>query len=164
MNTKFLIFTIIIFAVMLAGCGGAAASTPQTGGGTAIQTQSGTEPTIEPQAEEEAVVDTQEKGDPERGREIFQTGGGIYADNGPVCMNCHSLDDSEGKYGPTLQGISGRAGERVPGLTAEEYVRQSILEPDAYIFGDYPEKMGRIHAALLSDDDVEDLVAFLLTQ
>ena len=164
MNYKTLIFTIIVFAVILAACGGAAVSTPQSDGETAIDTQSGAEPTIEPQVEEEAAVDTQEFADPERGREIFQTGGGIYAENGPVCMNCHSLDDSEGKYGPTMRGISGRAGERVVGLTAEEYLRQSILEPNALIVGDYPNKMGNIHAALLSDEDVEDLVAFMLTQ
>jgi len=164
MKNQTLIFTIIVFAVMLAGCGGAADANPEIGVEVEVDPQVEGEPTNETQSEEQAGVDPKEKGDPERGREIFQNGGGIYAENGPMCMNCHSLDDSEGKYGPTLQGISGRAGERVPGLTAEEYVRQSILEPDAYIFGDYPEKMGRIHAALLSDDDVEDLVAFLLTQ
>lgn len=164
MNYKFLIFTIIVFSVMLAGCGGAAASTPQTGAETAIDTQSGAEPTIEPQAEEEAAVDTQEKGDPERGREIFETGGDVYPDDDLLCINCHSLDGSEGKFGPTLQGISGRAGDRVAGLTAEEYLRQSILEPNALIVGDYRNNMGSIHAALLSDEDIEDLVAFMLTQ
>ena len=77
MKNKTLIFTIIVFAVMLAACGGAAASTSQTGAEKAIETQIGVEPTSEPQAEEEVAVNTQEKGDPERGREIYETGGDL---------------------------------------------------------------------------------------
>ena len=164
MNYRTLIFTIIVFSVMLAACGGVSASTPQSDGETVIDTQSGAEPTIELQAEEEAAVDTQEKGDPERGREIFQTGGEKYPENGHFCIGCHSLDGSEGKYGPSMKGISERAGERVPGLSVEAYLRQSILEPNATIVGDYPNKMGGIHAVLLSDEEIEDLVAFMLTQ
>ena len=164
MNNKTLIFTIIFFAVMLAACGGEAAANPEIGVEAAVDPQSGSEPTIEPQAEEEAAVDPKEKGDPERGRAIFETGGEKYPENGHFCIGCHSLDGSEGKYGPSMKGISERAGERVPGLTAEAYLRQSILEPNATIVGDYPNKMGAIHAALLSYEEIEDLVAFMLTQ
>jgi len=35
--------------------------------------------------------------------------------------------------GPSFQGISKRAGDRVPGLSAVEYLRQSIVDPSAYM-------------------------------
>ena len=76
-------------------------------------------------------------GDPERGREIWDTGGGVINQVRQVgCQACHSLDGGEstfpGERAPTWQGISGRAGDRVPGLSAEEYLRESIVDPAAY--------------------------------
>ncbi len=74
-------------------------------------------------------------GDPERGRQIWEDGGGVLS-AGAGCQECHSLDGSE-KVGsfqaPTFQGISGRAGDQVPGLSAEEYLRESIVDPAAYL-------------------------------
>ncbi len=95
-------------------------------------------------------------GDPERGREIWDDGGGVIGQSlGVGCQACHSLDGSE-KAGstraPTWQGVSGRAGDRVPGLSAEEYLRESIVDPAAYI------------VEMLSEEDIDSLVAFLLTQ
>jgi hypothetical protein len=73
------------------------------------------------------------------------------------------LDGSDGD-GPTLLGISEHASERVPDLSAEAYIRQSILEPDAYLIEGYNHSMGRIFSVLLSEEEVDDLVAYLLTQ
>ncbi len=102
-------------------------------------------------------------GDPERGREIWDTGGDVLS--GP-CSNCHSLDGSVqlgGRGAPTWQGVSGRAGDRVPGLSAAEYLRESIVDPTAYIVEGY---LGRMQSFefLLSEEDIDSLVAFLLTQ
>jgi cytochrome c2 len=111
----------------------------------------------------EVEVDT-EPGDPERGHEIFMNGGANEAYSPDrVCIRCHSLDGSDGN-GPTLQGIAGRAANRVPGLSAEEYLRQSIMDPTAYIIEGYISKMGRIFSVVLSEQEVNDLVAFLMTQ
>ncbi len=117
----------------------------------------------------EPTVDPLEIGDPERGREIWDTGGAVFGTGGGQrgCSVCHSLDGSEGtgsSRAPSFQGISERAGDRVPGLSAVEYLRQSIVDPSAYVvegFEDYMDKGLRI---LFSDDDIDDLVAFLLTQ
>jgi hypothetical protein len=109
-------------------------------------------------------------GDPERGREIWDTGGGVInQDQGVGCQACHSLDGSEktvprGAIAPTWQGISGRAGDRVPGLSAEEYLRESIVEPAAYIVEGYSDIMPKGFKILLSGEDIDSLVAFLLTQ
>lgn len=123
-------------------------------------------PTPEPDPTTEAVVavDALTEGNPERGREIFESGGEKYTDKPQYhCSRCHSLDGSEG-YGPTLQGISERAGERVPGQSAVEYLRQSILEPDAYIVEGSKYRMGRFPGILLNEGEINDLIAFMLTQ
>ena len=129
--------SIAIAMLLLAGCGG--------------------EPTVDPL----------EIGDPERGREIHVSGGEVFGRVGLGCSSCHTLDGSEQKgslRAPSFQGISERAGDRVPGLSAVEYLRQSIVDPSAYVvegFEDYMDKGLRI---LFGDDDIDDLIAFLLTQ
>jgi mono/diheme cytochrome c family protein len=133
-------------AVVLAGCGNGDASTTTV---TASQT---------------AAV-----GDPERGRQIWDDGGGVIGGHPPVgCQQCHSLDGSEQTAGPdiapTWQGVSGRAGDRVPGLSAEEYLRESIMDPSAYIVEGYSDIMPKGYRFLLSEEDIDSLVAFLLTQ
>ena len=47
----------------------------------------------------------------------------------PGCVTCHSLEEDVTLVGPSLFAIE----SPVDGLTTAEYVRQSILEPDAYV-------------------------------
>ena len=105
-------------------------------------------------------------GDPERGRQIWDDGADTVLSGG--CSNCHSLDGSEevgGFRAPTFQGISGRAGDQVPGLSAEEYLRESIVDPAAYIVdGYFADFMPKGYKILLTEEDIDGLVAFLLTQ
>ncbi len=104
-------------------------------------------------------------GDPERGRQIWDDGGGVLSGGG--CSECHSLDGSEkvaSSQAPTFQGISGQAGDRVPGLSAEEYLRESIVDPAAYIVEGYSDFMPKGFRILLSEEDIDNLVAFILTQ
>jgi cytochrome c oxidase subunit 2 len=100
-----------------------------------------------------------EVGDPERGREIYETGGGVISIHG--CKGCHSLKGYV-YNGPSLQGISELAGDRVSGLSAAEYLRQSIVDPGAYVVEDFEDKMPEFLE--LSEEDIDALVAFLLTQ
>ncbi len=105
-------------------------------------------------------------GDPERGRQIWDDGGGVLS-AGAGCQECHSLDGSEkagSRRAPTWQGVSGRAGNRVPGLSAEKYLRESIVDPAAYIVEGYSDIMPKGFRFLLSEEDIDNLVAFLLTQ
>ena len=104
-------------------------------------------------------------GDPERGRQIWEDGGGAIA--APGCSFCHSLDGSEkvaGARAPTWQGISALAGDRVPGLSAAEYLRESIVDPAADVVDGYSDGMPKGFKLLLSEEDIDSLVAFLLTQ
>ncbi len=116
----------------------------------------------------EPTVDPLEIGDPERGREIHETGGGVIGrDSGLGCTACHSLDGSVGKgasEGPSFQGISERAGDRVPEQSAVEYLRQSIVDPSTYVVEGFIDAMPKSFRILLSEEDIDDLVAFMLTQ
>lgn len=82
-----------------------------------------------------------------------------------ICFACHDLDDSGDvvKEGPNLNGISERAGERVPGLSAAQYIHQSIMDPREYVVEDYSYMTTTVRR-YLTEDEVADLVAFLLTQ
>jgi len=118
----------------------------------------------------EPTVDPLEIGDPERGREIHETGGGVIGrDLGRGCSACHSLDGSVSagtgsSRAPSFQGISERAGDRVPGLSAVEYLRQSIVDPAAYVVEGFEDFMPKTFRLLISEEDIDNLVAFLLTQ
>ena len=114
----------------------------------------------------EPTIDPLEIGDPERGREIYETGGGVLRiGTGNGCIVCHSLDGSVGyePSGPSFQGISERAGDRVPELSVVEYLRQSIVDPRAYLVEGYRALMPTVFQ-YMSEDDIDALVAFLLTQ
>ena len=121
------------------------------------------------QSSTESAPEPGSVGNAEHGEEIFRTGADLIP---RACIICHSLErtseagselDGE-RVGPTLFGISARAGDTVPGLAADEYIRQSILDPQAYVVEGFPVQMPGAYPYLLSDDAVDDLVAFLLTQ
>lgn len=99
--------------------------------------------------------------DPEAGRRIFmETSAGANVG----CRICHSLQPGETLVGPSLAGVATRAGTAVPGLSAEAYLRQSIVEPDAYVVPGFPPgQMLSDLAGELSPQQLDDLVAFLLT-
>ena len=82
------------------------------------------------------------------------------------------MDQDAILIGPSMIGIADRAGTRVAGQSAEEYLHNSILLPNDYLV---PNTDTRIFAAggaslmfqqyadYLSDEDVNNLVAYMLT-
>jgi cytochrome c551/c552 len=80
------------------------------------------------------------------------------------CVTCHSLEPDVVVVGPSLAKIGAEAGSRVSGVSAEEYLRQSILEPDAYTAEGFAAGlMPKALADELSEEQVGDLVAYMLT-
>jgi cytochrome c551/c552 len=63
--------------------------------------------------------------------------------------------------GPSLKDVSEDAGEDIEGMSAEEYIRQSIVDPGAYLVEDFSNVMPPYNT--LSDSDLNDLVAYLLS-
>jgi mono/diheme cytochrome c family protein len=94
-----------------------------------------------------------------------QAGEAVYTEvASPACSFCHSLRPGETIAGPSLAGISGLAGQRVSSKSAEAYLRESIVDPDAYMVEGFgPGIMPSTYATQLSDEQVADLVAYLMT-
>ncbi len=107
-------------------------------------------------------------GDPALGEEIFRNG----KETAPPCVTCHMVEQDAVLVGPSLVGIAARAGERVPDQSAEEYLRLSIIEPSAYLVPNTDinvftagetSLMFQQYADLLSEEDIDHLVAYMLT-
>ena len=80
------------------------------------------------------------------------------------CVLCHSVEAGQVIIGPSLTGLSLRAAHLVKGETAEHYIRNAIINPDAYIVeGFTPAVMLSNFAEALSKDEIEALVAYLMT-
>jgi ferredoxin len=80
------------------------------------------------------------------------------------CRICHSLDEGRVLVGPSLAGVATRAATAVPGLSAEQYLRQSITDPDAFIVDGFPSgQMLPGFEQSLTPVEIENLVSFLLT-
>jgi mono/diheme cytochrome c family protein len=81
----------------------------------------------------------------------------VFAGN---CAACHSVTDQQ-IVGPGLGGVATRAATREAGLSAEEYITKSIKDPNSFVV----EGFAPIMPALtnLSDGDVQNLVAYLMT-
>jgi len=81
-----------------------------------------------------------------------------------ACGVCHSVEPNDDGVGPSLAGVADRAGDRVPGLDAESYLRESVLDPDAYVVEGYrPDQMLDIYDDRLSDERIDALVEYLLS-
>lgn len=116
-------------------------------------------------------------GDPQRGaalwnQEVKQASGAAAS-----CKACHSLKPGEVLVGPSMAGIATWAAERIKApdykgqaKTPEEYIRESIQQPNAYIvepdkYAASPgvSKMPANLGNLMSAQDLADLIAFLMT-
>jgi nitric oxide reductase subunit C len=80
-----------------------------------------------------------------------------------ICATCHALAPDVVIVGPSLAGIASRAATRVPGLDAEAYIRDSILNPGAYVVPGFPDAMMRDLGDKLSAEQINDILTFLLT-
>jgi len=74
------------------------------------------------------------------------------------CAACHGAASGAG---PSLSVIQAEAGSRVEGLSAEEYVLQSIVDPGAFLVPDYADIMPKDYAERLSQEQIRALVRFI---
>jgi cytochrome c551/c552 len=90
----------------------------------------------------------------ERGKQIYRQKG---------CASCHRIGDEGGTIGPPLTHIGTVAATRQPGVSAEDYIRESVLDPGAYVVPGYPDTMSRGLSRGLTQEDFDDLVRYLLS-
>jgi cytochrome c551/c552 len=95
-----------------------------------------------------------EETDSEHGQALFTTYG---------CAACHESAASTG-VAPSLSGIAERAGERRPPLPSAAYIYESIVHPSAFIVNDYSNVMPQNFRERMSDEELGDIIAYLLTR
>jgi hypothetical protein len=101
-------------------------------------------------------------------------GRGLEVYREQYCGICHqfSVAETGGLFGPTHDGIGAIADERIqaPGYagsatTGEEYIRESLLDPKAYIVPGYELTSHHMPTyAHLEEGDINALVQMLLHQ
>lgn len=129
-----LLWALALAAMVLVGCSG--------GGGSAMVAS--------------------EVGDVAAGEELFRQL--VIGEYIPGCVNCHSVEPGVVLVGPSLAGIGVAAATRVTGKSAEDYLRESIINPNAYIAEGFPAGYMYVdYAADLSEEQVNNLVAYMLT-
>lgn len=84
---------------------------------------------------------------------------------GQGCIGCHTVEGlSTGAVGPILDGLASRAGDQVSDLSAEDYIRESIFNPGAFVVEGFADGlMPANFSDLIPEEDFENLVAFLLS-
>lgn len=109
-------------------------------------------------------------GDAAHGQELFLQNARAGNNSKLPCVACHSLNPGEIKVGPSLAGVASRAATREPGKSAEQYLRESIQQPNAFIVPDDPKYQANGKSAMpeglgngMTDQDLADLIAYLLT-
>lgn len=100
--------------------------------------------------------------------DLVTIGKAIYQAQG--CAGCHGVPyESQALVGPSLEGLANRAGTTVAGQSAEEYIRTSILNPNAYIVPQCPtgpcqaNLMPQNYGQILSPQELDALVQYLLS-
>jgi mono/diheme cytochrome c family protein len=126
---------LVVFGALVAGCGGEETVTP-----TADTVVGEQPPAPQPAAQ----------GDPAAGKQV-------YAQSG--CGGCHTFTaaGSTGTTGPDLNNLSEFAEKA--GQPLDEFVRESLTSPDAYVEEGFPE--GVMPAFSGDEQQLANLVAFL---
>lgn len=105
-----------------------------------------------------------EVGDAANGEELYKRPT-IGSAGAPGCNTCHSLEEGVTLVGPSHANIGTRAETAVAGQSAEAYLRESIVDPNAHVTEGYTAGvMYPNYAQDLTEEQIDDLVAFLLTQ
>ena len=104
-------------------------------------------------------------GDAAQGEELYNRAT-LGKKSAEGCVSCHNFDETQGDEtdAPYTAGTATKAETRVPGFSAEEYIIESIVNPDAYVVeGFNAGDMYQTWAEDLSEQEMADLVAYLVT-
>ena len=159
MKNGLLLIIMATASIFVIGCSGDS-STPAKPVSQIVVTKA---PVVKP-IPTKNVPEVAATGDPiSQGRDIFMGIGG--------CGACHKIDGipaAMGMLGPELTHIGTDASDRKPGMSAKEYIFESIRDPEAFVADEVERAVPNIMTAAitvgLSDPEVNALVEFLLVQ
>ena len=81
-----------------------------------------------------------------------------------ACIGCHNLNPDLPMAGPTWHNVAETAATRVEGESAPAYLYNSIVHPNDYVVEGYaPGVMIQTYGDTLSDQDLADIIGYLLT-
>lgn len=120
---------------------------------------------------EAAAVPAGAAGDAANGQTVFNTAHALPDGVSWACSACHSVDASEmvmigpGLYNVSVHGVGHQAD---PNLTPEEYIHNSIINPQDVIAphpqgAQWPLQMPQGFGEVLTEQEINDLVAYLMT-
>lgn len=116
-------------------------------------------PTDEPTPTEEPVQAP--SGDADNGKILFNE---ISPQTGFSCAICHNVAVPEQIIGPSMLNIKDVAGTRVEGLSAYEYLHESIVNPNEFVVeGFVAGVMPQNWSDAFDESQIDDIIAYLLT-
>lgn len=157
----FKLLLVVSLSVFLTACGNEDRGQQKSAEEATQETKSETAATSET-APAPAESTTSGPGDPANGETLYKkpTIGGA-----PGCITCHSLNPGTRLIGPSLADAATKAAGAVEGMSAEEFLRESIVDPNAHVTEGFSKGlMYQGYGKDLSQQQIDDLVAFLLTQ
>lgn len=106
----------------------------------------------------QATIANLPEGDSTSGEELFTQRIG----SAPACSGCHQINEGRG-VGPGLAGYADYAGDIVEGQDAFDYTYLSIAYPATHIVDTYANEMYTGYENALSDQEMADIIAYLLS-
>ena len=79
------------------------------------------------------------------------------------CASCHSTKPGVDLVGPTMDGLATRAETRQDGVDSKTYIRRAITKPSDFVVDGFVDQMPATFDTSLSNDELDDLVSYLLT-
>ena len=150
---------LIVFLLLASSCGGDNDTAPPPNDTATPTTSSSTVDTDEPSENLIAL-----------GREVYLNVPPNVGHQALWCVHCHMIDgisEASGRIGPDHTHLASWAAGRKPGIAAEEYIRESIVNPTAFVAQDVersvPGLMTEAITEKLTDEQVDALVTFLMT-
>ncbi|MEE9295841.1 MAG: c-type cytochrome [Phycisphaerae bacterium] len=98
--------------------------------------------------------------------ELIAAGKRVFNSDRAQCLTCHTIGEDPKARCPNQEDVGERAGGRQPGVSAAQYLIESVYDPNAYIVSGYPSKqMTPVNKPpiALSHDEILAVVAFLNT-
>ncbi|MBI4297857.1 MAG: c-type cytochrome [Chloroflexi bacterium] len=102
------------------------------------------------------------EGQASTGASSGERGKAAFFDPGVGCFLCHTVATSGGTRGPDLTHVATVAANRRPGLSVEDYLKESLFSPGAYVVATFDNIMPPF-GDRLSPEQLKDILAYLMS-